>query len=227
MIESQHKLWAKYQVHRNLFVICRVEVTQATATGFKAQIGIRQPGDTIVPVGTRLYLLGDNVASLPQKTAQGYELFYVNVEGIDISYGMPVQVCSPIQREIQPDRRRTVRQPTSFPLILTDMETPPYTVVSAHAGGLTMVDNNARPFVGLGLGNTYHLAMSPLREPDLIFPITIRHIQYDWMENQHRLGVQINRLSKLQTTVLLQLIKGVALAQATTVDTGSGLIRGE
>lgn len=219
-------LQAKYQIHHNLFVTCTLDIVEANSDGMQAQISVRSRGDTVVPVGTKLHLIFPK--PYPEIMAdRRFEVLYVKVLGIEIIKGKPVQVCSPICREVRTDTRKHERKTCRFEVKLAELSTTAFTVVNGSINGLTLVDSTAKLFIGLGLGNEYHINATH-KDEIFSFPAKVAHIHYDWRQHQHQVGVKILSLTPVQKVVLNRLIDPnfvLEMTQTASVDTDEALIR--
>ncbi len=224
----EQSLRAKYLANKNLFVVCYLDVIEATADGFKAQVGIRVPGDTIIPVGTRLYLQPDG-GRVKVSASGEFELYYVIAQGVEISDHLPVQVCSPIYREAGTNRRRVERIETDFDVTVQEIGDVPFKVVEGSHKGLTLEFKATGLFVGVVLGSEYHLNLN-YKGQAFTLPVQVNHIHYDWHCNQHRVGVKILQLHAGQEAILSKLLeptKKLDLKQKALVDTDEARIRPE
>jgi hypothetical protein len=229
MLQLEQSLKAKYQVNRNLYVTCYLDGIEATADGIKAQIGIRSPGDTIVPVGTKLYLPSHTIKSVGPEGGNEYEIFYVVVLGVAIEYGEPIQICSPIQKEKRKNLRQHDRKVCQFRINFEEMESTEFTVVNGSSHGLTLLYKPSRLFIGLVLGNEYTIH-TLYKEQDYTFPGQVTHIQYDWQSNQHLVGMQILQLTQTQDAMLNRMIDPnykIEVRQTASIDTDEARIRSD
>jgi PilZ domain len=211
-------LKAKYQANKNLFVTCYLNVVEATSKEFKAQIGIRSPGDTIVPVGTKLYLIQENFS--PTENGDP-DLFFVVVEGIEIDGGLPVQVCSPICKENRQDSRKKERQDCYFEVSSIDgMAFEQCTAINGSMKGLGLKLKAAKIYSGLVLDNTCQLSIPVAEENETIsLPVKIAHIQYNWQTYEHLIGVQILQATTQDSELLYRLLNPIPEGRrATTID---------
>lgn len=228
MLQLEQTLKAKYQVNRNLFVTCNLDGIEATDDGIKAQIGIRSPGDTIVPVGTKLYLPSHTIKSVGPEGNE-YEIFFVVVLGVAIEYGQPAQICSPIQKERRKNKRQVERKACQFKISFAEMPETEFSAISGTPQGLTLRYNPSRLFIGLVLGNEYTLK-TRYKEEDLAFPIQIVHLHYDWQTNNHLVGARVLQLSQTQELMLNRLIDPnykIEVKQTASIDTDEARIRSD
>ncbi len=222
----EHSLKAKYQVNKNLFVICYLDIIDATSEGFKAQIGIRVPGDTVIPVGTKLYLALHPTRPFAMEE-DDFETFYVLVQGVEIQHGLPVQTCSPILRERRKNKRGIERRESHFEVKLQQIEGRSFTAMNGTLRGLTLMYQATGMFIGVVLGSTYQLDTA-YKETPLSFPVRIAHIHYDWYSNQHLMGVRILEMSPREEPYFMRLIQPPPAGgydQSASVDTEEALIR--
>lgn len=202
MMEQSFK--AKYQVNKNLFVACYLDVVEATQQGFKAQVGIRSPGDIILPVGTKLYLA--SVPSLqPHLKSNAFETYYVVVEGVEVDYGVAIQSCSPILKEKRKNLRRFDRKETSFDAHISEIAGTNFSVLNGSSDGLALQYKASSLLVGLVLGNRYTFNAS-YKDHLLSIPAKALHLHYDWKNNQHTLGLKILQLNTDQEFLLNRLL---------------------
>jgi len=209
-------LKAKYQANKNLFVTCYLNVIEATSKEFKAQVGIRAAGDTIIPVGTKLYLIQE--AGLAEEDTDP-ELFFVVVEGIELDGGLPIQVCSPICRENRQDERKKDRQACNFEVLIDGMSFEQCTAVNASMKGLGLKLKASKIYGGLVLDNICQLSIPMKNEEPISLPIRIAHIHYNWQTYEHFLGVQIMQASTQDSERFYQLLNPLSKDnQVTTID---------
>lgn len=223
----EQSLRAKYRINNNLYITCYLDIIDATAEGFLAQVGIRVPGDTVIPIGTKLYLASSQVKHSTPENKGFINLFYVAVKGVEINYGVPVQVCSPICRETRPDMRQRERMKTQFNIEIEEMGDAHFIVVEGSTGGLTVLYQASKVFAGLVLGNKYKVNV-PLREETLAFPVRVTHILYDWRTYQHLIGVEVLELTQSQEFLLSRIIDPNAktdISQHASIDTEEARIR--
>ncbi len=200
----EESLRVKYQVRKNLFVTCYLDVVDATAEGFKAQVGIRIPGDTVIPTGTKLYLAHTHEDN-PLQEGNMFEMYYVTVKGVESLKGMPVQVCSAITKEKREDLREIERKDCYFEIRIAEVEEGEYTAINGSIGGLTVMYQTDKRFSGLVLGSNYHFTAQYKNEL-LSVPSQITHIHYDWHTNQHLMGLKVLNLTRDQEVILNKLI---------------------
>lgn len=224
---SEDSLKARYQVHKNVFVTCYLDIIEATVEGFTAQVGIRAMGDTVIPVGTKLYLTSAPIKAAKNLRDDEFEMFYVLIQGVEIDCGVPLQTCSPIYREIRENNRLLDRVETDFSLQMKEIGDLPFLVLNGSHGGLTLQYQASGMFMGLVPGNQYHLKLTH-KDKVAIVPALATHIQYDWYNNQHLLGVHFLKLDDKQEFMLNRLLDPqfeVKINQRALVDTDEAKIR--
>jgi hypothetical protein len=217
-------LKAKYQVNRNIYVTCYLDIIEATMDGMKTQVGIRIPGDTILPVGTKLYI---TQVTPKEQVEDEFEAYYVTVQGVEVEQGLPLQLCSPIMREKRRNMRQRDRKQANFAVKLLELEDTEFTVINGSIDGLTMQYRTTGMLIGLVLGQQYDLHME-YKEQSLNLPVEAIHIQYDWHNNNHLLGVKVLELSQNQEFMLNRLIDPsytFEVKQSALVDTEEARIR--
>ncbi len=203
MQSPYRELKAKYKLNKYIFVSCCLEIIEATSDGLLARIGIREPGDTVIAVGTRLYLSSNAVRN--EQGNPAYEIYHVTVQGVEMAEGQPLLVCSPIAKETRNETRTVVRKPTRFDVHFEEIPETPLSAISGSIGGLTLLAHPSRLFVGLVLDKQYTLCAKYRNRP-LSIPVQVKHLLYDWHSNEHALGVKVLELNDDQEFMLQRLI---------------------
>lgn len=194
---------AKYQVNKNTFVVCYLDVLEATSENFKAQVGIRAQGDSLIPLGTKLYMISD--ALYEQYVGkQRFDLFYVVVEDLEIRNGYPIQVCSAISKERRVNLRSKTRRRGSFPLYFSNEEGE-LGVLEGSVSGVSAIYHPQSSVAGLVVGQTYDLNFEYNTQLHSI-QSRVAHLHYDWMSNEHVVGFAFENMSNEASTALSKLL---------------------
>lgn len=212
---------ARYQITRNVFVNCYLNILEASGLEVKALIGINSRSDAQVPIGTRIILNPE------ANTASGSEFatFSMIVLKTEEHFGKLVHICSPIHRQTTPNQRKVERKPVSFPVLLTDSQTIFFAVNGSHQG-LELACSAQKAMLKLTINQTYTFKVNCKGE-DCQLQGQVKHIQYDRKTFQHRVGIHFPDLGKDELIILNLLVDPdykVPLSQNQTVDTTTGKI---
>ena len=134
--------------------------------------------------------------------------------------------CDSPQVTYHQENRQVRRQPTQFALQREGMDQP-FLVTNASLKGLGMtVIPGGKVVLGLRLNETYAFSFD---HKGSLYTLdgTVRHIEYDWRDHGHTLGIELTALNPEQETALNMLIDPnykVDLNFDASVDVGSGKI---
>jgi hypothetical protein len=223
MAPRPQPLAGKYQINRNTFIACRLDIVSATAEHVQLRVGIHKSGDTNVPKGTLIYL-PSQVHTLNHQTE--FETLSVLVHQVDED---GLHHCSAIQRQTHVDMRRAPRKAAEFPITVQEIPKTRFKVVSGSTHGLTLTYHASKLFIGLVLGNTYTLK-TDYKADTLELPVKVTHIHYNWRTLNHHVGVQITTITAIQELMLNRLIDPsyeITIKAASTIDTDEARIRGD
>lgn len=213
---------ARYQITRNVFVNCYLDILEANSQEVRVLLGVKQRSDTLVPVGTRIYL---NTDTLNQPTGGEFKTVSLTVLKIEEQGDRHVHVCGPISQDSLPERRKQARKAVEFPVLLVDSQT----VFFAGNGtdeSLGLVYAAQKAILKLTVNQTYDFKLN-CKGQDCVLKGLIRHIQYDWRTFQHRVGVHFPNLTKDERIILNLMVDPayrVPLSDKQTVDTSTGKI---
>ncbi len=212
---------AKYQLNKNVFVSCYLDILEANAQAVRALVGVQQRFDTKVAVGTRIYF---NAESTNQ--GQGdFHSFSVTVLKTEDDQGKQVHICTPISHEVQQNRREAERKPVNFPVLLVDSQTI-FSAVNGTATSLSLTYTAQKAMLKLTVNRPYGFKVNYKGE-DCHLEGVIKHIHYDWRTFQHRVGVHFPKLQKDEQIILNLMVDPdytVPISTKQTVDTSQGKI---
>jgi hypothetical protein len=219
------KLLGKYQIKPNIYVICTVDVIDANETQLVAALGTRRSGDTVVPVGTRLFFNADSLNKITAKHSNTFEVISVTVKAQAKDQGNPVLVCTPIQKETRGDLRQTPRQAAVFPIRLQGHETK-MLVNAGSLMGLSIIYPSTRPVLNLRIDQEIN-AIITHKEREFIYKGLIKHIHYDWKTHQHKVGLALTEMdedSRVILNLMLDPAYKIDISHKESIDTSEGKI---
>lgn len=223
-MSSQNKtrrLRGKYQITKNTFVTCYLDVLEASSNGLRTFIGLSRRADTVVPVGTKIFFNAEPIRD--QSQSQSFDLYSITVQKIEDENGQPLLVCSPIQKETRPDLRSEERKIKEFPVTLQNAS---FIAKGGTAKGLTLYYAAKKALLSLALKQVYQFSVE-YKGATYHLPGEIKHIHYDWKTHEHLLGVAFSKLPKQEEAVLNFLLDPeytVPIAEKQTIDTALGKI---
>jgi len=216
------RLRGKYQLTKNTFVTCYLDVLDASENEIKTFIGLSKRGDASVPAGTRIYLNTDAIQGKAKFT-----VLSITVKEVQELQGMPFMICSGVMREERNELRATPRIRSSFPLLLTStVQSASFMSKEGTVEGLTMFYTGQRSLLSLTMKHTYNFEVTHKGETYRL-PAEVKHIQYDWKTTEHIVGVTFNQLPDQEKTVLNLLLDPtytVPISDNQTVDTTEGKV---
>ncbi len=225
-------LRAKFQIKSNICVHCHVEVEDVSDTEFRIYVGVKRRGDTVLPIGSRIYIFPENMKVKKDgdndleseglyETASVQVLKHVVYEGD----GSTVHLCTPIQRKLHKNLRSIERKPASFELRHGDQQE--FSAENATTQGLGLLFKSEHPILAMTQDREYTLTATH-KDKEYDFPGIIKHILYNWKTYEHRIGFELNPLDTQKEIVLNILIDPEYKTDlsASTVDAASGKITG-
>ncbi|MBY0402526.1 MAG: PilZ domain-containing protein [Cyanobacteria bacterium] len=201
-------LLGKYQIKENMFVQCFLEVFEANDREFKTFIGIKRQADVVVPIGTRIYLNADSINKIISRRSNSFEQFFVIVKGLGEQDNRPLQICTPLSKEAQSDRRETPRIPVNFSVSVATEEGEDivFSAKNGTAKGLTLQYKSKHILLGgINLNNYYDFRI-PYKGQEYFFKGVVKHIHYNWKTHEHVIGVCFEDLKTDSHTILSLLI---------------------
>lgn len=222
MEHETRTLLGKYQIQRNIYATCFLDVLEADGEALIAHVGVRKRADTEVPAGTRLILMTEQLQKITQRQKQSCDIFYVTVlSTYKDEHGLAVHKCTTVQRETIPERRAKERAEVRVPVHLKGGEEL-FTMINASTKGLTLEFTSKKAVMRFRLDEVYTVQISH-RGKFHEFPIRIKHIQYNWKSHLHTLGVGFESLNWEQETIINLIIDPtyqVKLPESQKIDTG-------
>lgn len=213
-------LRGKYRITQNVYVACVLHVLEANDQDMRLFLGVKRRADTMIPVGTKIFLESD------KDTSNGLVSLSTTVKELQVSNGKPLLVCAAIQKEAITDRRKgDERRPVDFPVVLAAGYAQ-FKAIHGSIQGLTLECNGPRALTSLVVNRRYQFSVH-YKDNDYLFPAIIKHIHYDWKKYAHRIGIQFDGLSQEQSVVMNLLIDPeytVQISTKQTVDTSQGKI---
>ncbi len=218
-------LRGKFQLKRNIFASCLVDVVEASGNDFKAFIGTKTRKDTVLPVGTRLFFNAESIHKITARRTHTYDLFSVTIQEVEDMGGQPLHICTPILKETHNDMRAEERMETEFSLTLEGLGSS-FIAVNGTAKGLKLLYQSKKAVLSVKQNQNYTFSANYKNEKYL-FSGHICHIQYDWKTHEHFIGVHFPKLTDHEETILNLLINPnykVEIKGKDTVDTAAGKI---
>lgn len=220
--QKTKRLRGRYQITKNTFVTCYLDVLEASQEGFKTFIGLSSRADTVVPVGTRIFFNAE-----PTEGEQGFNLYSITVQKIEDIEGQPILVCSPIEKETRANLRSKGRIATEFPVMLSGQtQKSGFIAKDGTTSGLTLFYAAKKAILSLALRQTYHFSVE-YKGTAYQLPGEVKHIQYDWKTHEHRVGVHFPQLPEQEKVILNLLLDPsytTPITNKQTVDTALGKI---
>lgn len=211
----------RYQINKSVFAACFLEIIEANQQQLRLLLYSKKRGDQQVPVGTRIML--EFVGSAEDnQTFVSNTVTVLKVESEDEQF---IHVCTPIQQSISQERRKQERRPVSFPVLLIDSQTL-FSAVNGSINGLELRYAAQRAMMKLTVGQNYQFKFNCKGE-DCLLKGVVRHIQYDWLTFEHRVGIHFPSLTKDEQIMLNLMVDPeyiVPISDKQTIDTGAGKI---
>lgn len=218
-------LRGKYQVTRNIFVTCYLDVLEATDKEIRTFLGLKKRSDTLVPVGTRIYFDAETINKINMRRSNSFDIFSISVQEVEDLNGKPLHVCTTIQKETLTNRRSTDRKEAQFPVRLKGSKAS-FLAQGGAAQGLTLHYTARRAMLSLTLNQSYEFLLN-YKDMEYVLPGQIKHIQYDWKSHEHVVGVHFPSLGEEEDIVLNRLIDPsytIDISGRQTIDTAEGKI---
>lgn len=220
------RLRGKYQLTRNTFVTCYLDVLDASKDGIYAFIGLKSRADTVVPVGMKIFFNAEAMTKAGIRHSEHFDVFSITVQEVQDVEGQPLLLCTPINKETRPNLRKTERKTAEFPVTLVGKQSAVFMVKGGTAQGLSLYYTEKRAILSLALGRTYVFAVDH-KDTTYNLPGEVKHIQYDWKTHAHLVGVYFPNLAEKEEAVLNLLLDPeyvVPISEKQTVDTALGKI---
>jgi len=215
-------LKGKYQVTKNIYVVCYLYLVEATHDEVRTFIKLKSNAFTCIPAGTTILF---NVGK-PKASKNGvYKVCSAKVKGVEELDGQALHICTPIQTSERRNLRATERRPVHFPVGLSNSQAI-FNALEGNNQGLTLRYSANHAMVSLTLNQTYEFKVT-LKDELYCLPGSIKHIQYDWQTHQHVIGVYFGDLNKDQSMILNLLVDPeyvVPISNNASVDTAAGKI---
>jgi hypothetical protein len=222
-------LRGKYRITRNVYACCTLDVLDANDHQMQLFLGLKKRGDSTMPVGTRIVLMGNNAGKDPAAPpASEAESYSVTVQELGEQDGKPLLICTPIQRETFPERRKLPRRPVLFPIKMVHNDAL-FSAIDGNERGLTLKYSAQKALTALLVGNSYAFEVFH-KDTHYTLSGEIKHIHYDWKYYEHLIGVHFPKLSKELLVVLNLLIDPdykVQINSTQSIDTSAGKISQE
>lgn len=218
-------LRGKYQLARDTFVTCYLDVLEATDQEIRMFIGLKKRGDATVPVGTKIYLNAEPINLINVRRNRDFDIFSIQVLQIEVMNGKPLHVCTPIQKETRADLRGEERKQARFPVHIEGKQSE-FVTSGGTAKGLTLHYTSQKAMLSLILNQPYQFQVS-YKGSDYSLKGVVRHIQYDWRNHEHLVGVHFPDLSQDEDIILNLLLDPdytIDISTKQTVDTAQGKI---
>lgn len=215
-------LKGKYQITKNIFVVCYLYILDANNDEVRTLIKLKSNAFAMVPVGTTIYFNMGKENWLPDGD---YSTFSVKVKRVEDLDGNSLHVCTAIAKGARKNSRAQERRPLDFPMTLAKSQSV-FTAKSGNSQGLTLQYTANHAMVSLALDKTYEFSVS-LKGEEYTLPGLIKHIQYDWQTHQHVIGVHFNMLNKDQEIILNLLVDPeyvIPISNNASVDSAAGKI---
>lgn len=223
---STKTLRGKYQISKNIFVTCYLDILEANDKEILVYVGLKHRADSLVPPGTRIYFNAEPINRINQRRNRDLDLFSITVlEVRPPENGSVLHVCTPINKEIRPNLRQHERRAASFPMQLAHLNLG-FEVVDGSWKGVTLHCTSRRAMLSLTMGGTYPFTVEH-KDMAYTLPGVIKHIQYDWKKHNHVIGVHFSQLPQDEQAVLNMLLDPhytIELSNRQTIDTAQGKI---
>lgn len=218
-------LKGKYRITQNTFVVCHLNVLEATDQEMRTFIRVKNNAFAQLPIGTRIVLNAQALHQGGSTQQREFSIFSLVVKQIEDLNGQPLHVCTSVQKEVRPDLRVQERRDVDFSLRLAGMSEV-FTAKSGNNKGLTLHFTANRAMMGLVLERCYDFFVA-FKGDDYKLPGQIKHIQYDWTSNEHLIGVHFANLNSDEDIVLNLLVDPdytIPISNRQVVDSAAGKI---
>jgi hypothetical protein len=215
----------KYQITKNIFVICYLSVLEANDHEIKTFLRIKGKAAAMVSIGTKIYFDANPINKMNVMRQRDFDVFSITVKQIEDMDGKPVHVCTPIHKESRPELRAAERKETNF-LVSIANSSSQFQAMNGCSQGLSLLYKPNRAMISLSLDRSYNFSV-PLKDEIYLMEGKIKHIQYNWETHHHIIGVHFPNLSKDHEIVLNRLIDPdykIDISTKSSIDTSAGKI---
>lgn len=221
-------LRGKYQITKNIFVTCYLDVVEATDKEIRTFLGLKRRSDTLVPVGTQIFFNAETINKINVRRNRTFDIFSIKVVEVEDMGGKPLHVCTAISKDSRADLRNDERKEAEFPVRLRGTKSD-FIARGGTSKGLTMHYTAKRAMLSLNLGKLYNFSVQ-YKGNDYQLPGIVKHIQYDWKTHDHVVGVHFPNLDQ-ESEIILNLLLDpeytIDISSRQTVDTALGKISQE
>jgi hypothetical protein len=221
------RLPARFQIQPNVFAQCYLDWVSHSGNMVKVSFGVKKYQTALIAPGTQIFL---DTAHLPSAVTlaanQGFSTVVLTVQNIESTQDEVVLLCQGPEVIYHAEARTVARQQVNFPIHCQPAGRT-FMVTNASTAGLGLtVTPGGGAVLGLRLDQPYSFAFE---HRGTVYSIdgTVRHIQYDWRQHAHWLGIQLQALNPEQETALNLMIDPtykVDLSFDANIDAGSGKI---
>jgi hypothetical protein len=218
-------LRGKYQLAKNIFVTCYLDVLEATDQEIRTFIGLKKRGDATVPIGTRIIFDAGVINRINVRRHGSLDIISIQVLKLEVMGGKPLHVCTAIQKGSRGDLREAERKEAEFPVFIEGKDAQ-FMASGGTTKGLSLHYTSKRAMLSLTLNRTYDFRVN-YKGSDYIFQGVIKHIQYDWKNHEHLIGVHFPTLGPDEEIILNLLLDPeytIDISGRQTVDTSVGKI---
>jgi len=214
---------AKYQLRKNLFVWCQLELTTHSETSITTYVGVKGPGDTKLPIGTTLFFDPVALSNEIKPSSSSYDFVVAKVVAHEDVPGKkaPLHQCS-LTHQSRQNTRNLTRKPCQFSMTSGNLQ---LLVTNGSVEGLNLMLKAETMLSSMTQGRQYPLTAN-FKNQNYTFNVVVQHIHYNWQTFHHQVGVQLLPLSKEEETVMNMLIDPNFKVELKTaaVDAASGKI---
>ena len=203
----------KYQIKRDIFASCYLDVIEANDQTFQTFIG------------TRLYLNAETINRIKARRSNEFDEFCVAVQEVAVKDGKPVHICTPLLKESFAERRSKPRKPTEFFLQLNGGKAA-FIASNGTTEGLRLTYKSRRAILSIRLHQTCDFTLTYKGE-EYTYPAEVLYIQYDWKSHEHNIGIRFAQMDDKHETVMNLLIDPsytVDLSGKQTIDSAAGKV---
>lgn len=214
----------KYQIKKDIFASCYLDVIEADDKTFHTFIGTKHRSDTMVPVGTKLYLNAEAINRIKARRTNTFDEFCTVVQEVAVQDGKPVHICTPLLKESHPERRQQPRKPTEFFLQLNGKAA--FIAANGSPEGLRLIYKSRRAILSIRLHQICDFTVT-YKAQEYTYPAEVVYIQYDWKTHEHVIGIRFTESDDHRETVMNLLIDPhytIDLSGKQTIDTQAGKV---
>ncbi len=218
-------LRGKYQITKDIYVACYLDILEATDKEIKTFVGLKKRADTTLPTGTKIYFDAEVINKINARRTNSFDIFWIQVLGSGNLKGKALHICSAINKETRPNLRKEERIEATFPLYLAGSGAE-FKAVNGTVRGLTLLYEARKAVLSLAVGHEYEFSVN-YKDREYRLPAVIKHIQYDRREHEHQVGIQFAPLSQELETIVQLLLNPdykIEISDRHTVDTAIGKI---